>query len=73
MKCVIPDRFYTHRNVLIMKDEQGISTSLDLKLFPTFADARQYIDQSLDHTNTREPKIIGAWTEKGVKPLEKAR
>lgn len=72
MKCIIPNRFYMHHQVCIFRDEQGVSTSLDLKLFPTFADAKRYIDIIFGYSNDRPPKIIGAWKDRGMIASEQA-
>ena len=52
---------YIHRNKLIIKDEQGIYIEGYLHIFPTFTDARYFIDKMHSGCHKREPVIIGEW------------
>jgi len=52
---------YIHRNKLIIKDEQGIYVEGYLHIFPTFTDARYFIDKMHSGCHKREPAIIGKW------------
>ena len=70
MHCVIPGELYTHRGEFLMRWDddlnKGITTSGPdpLLMFRTFADARRYIDRTLDGTHDRVPVSIGEWREK---------
>lgn len=60
----LTNNIYSHRRVIIIKWTQGITAELpgiDLNLYKTYEDARQAIDEYLDHTNTKEPRIIGTY------------
>ncbi len=59
----ISDGIYVHRNHWITKDEQGICIEGHLEIFPTWNDAREFINKWLDGTNKKEPRIIGEWHE----------
>ncbi len=59
----ISDGIYVHRNLWITKDEQGICVEGHLEIFPTWNDAREFINKWLDGTNKKEPRIIGEWHE----------
>lgn len=49
-----------------MKDEQGICVENHLEIFPTWNDAREFINKILDGTNKKEPRIVGIWECKEV-------
>lgn len=57
----LTDGIYTHREYDIFKDEQGIWVENHLELFPTWNDAKEFINKLLDGTNKKEPRIIGEW------------
>lgn len=57
------DDIYTHRGYSIIKDEQGIWVCNWLHIFPTWNDAREFINKIIDGTNKKEPRIIGEWHE----------
>lgn len=57
----LADDIYTHRNHWIFKDEQGIFVEGYLSLFPTWGDAKEFINKIMDGTNKKEPRIIGEW------------
>lgn len=57
----LTDGIYTHRGYDIFKDEQGIWVENHLELFPTWNDAKEFINKLLDGTNKKEPRIIGEW------------
>ena len=46
---------------MILKDEQGIWVEHHLELFPTWNDAKAFINKIHDDTNKKEPRIIGEW------------
>lgn len=58
----LSDGIYIHRGYAIIKDNQGISIEGILSIFPTWNDAREFINKRLDGTNKREPRIIGEWS-----------
>ena len=64
MRRISRGHIYLHRGVWIFrtlsKDGWYIDTGC-LHVFPTLEDARQYINQTLDSTNTREPRILREW------------
>lgn len=60
----IVDGIYTHRGYEILQDEQGIWVSGFLHIFPTWNDAREFINKRLDGTNKKEPKIVGEWKDR---------
>lgn len=62
----IADGIYIHKGCLIMKDEQGICVENHLEIFPTWNDAREFINKILDGTNKKEPRIVGIWECKEV-------
>lgn len=59
----IANDIYFHRGYCIFKDGQGIWVENHLELFPTWNDAREFINKMLDSTNKTEPRIIGEWKE----------
>ncbi len=59
----IANDIYAHRGYDIFKDNQGIWVESHLELFPTWNDAREFINKLLDETNKKEPRIIGMWNE----------
>ena len=56
------DGVYIHRRHLITKDEQGICVEDNLEIFPTWNDAREYVNKIMDGTHKKEPRIIGMWS-----------
>jgi len=52
---------YTHRGNTITKSRfgKGWDVNGELEIFKTAEDAKQYINKTLDSTNTTEPRIIG--------------
>lgn len=60
----ITDGIYSHKGLMILQDEQGIWVEGHLELFPTWNDAREFINKIHDGTNKVEPRIIGEWQEK---------
>ena len=60
MKKIV-NGIYTHRGYWIFKDEQGIYVENHLELFPTWNDAKDFINKIVDGTNIKEPRIIGLW------------
>lgn len=57
----IVDDIYIHKNYFILKDEQGIFVENHLELFPTWNDAREFINKIHDGTNKKEPRVVGMW------------
>lgn len=57
----LADGIYIHRGWLMIKDEQGICIENHLEIFPTWNDAREFINKIMDSTNKTEPRIIGMW------------
>lgn len=62
----IANNIYFHRGYCIFKDEQGIWVENHLELFPTWNDAREFINKMLDSTNKTEPRIIGERKEQAA-------
>jgi len=58
MKYIIKG-YYIHRNKLINKCPYGWEVENCLNIFKTLNDAKQYINQKCDGTNTKTPEIIG--------------
>ena len=56
------DDIYIHRGEWIFKDSQGIWVENHLELFPTWNDAREFINKRIDGTNKLEPRVIGTWS-----------
>ena len=52
---------YEHRGKYIAKDGQGIFVAGHLELFPSWDDARYFVDKLLDGISEKEPRIIGKW------------
>ncbi len=58
----IANGIYTHRGNWILKNKDGWIVDNCLHIFKTLNDAREYINQILDGTNKREPRIVREWT-----------
>lgn len=54
---------YEHRGKYITKGEQGIFVAGYLELFPSWDDARYFVDKILDGNSEKEPRVIGKWKE----------
>lgn len=65
MKKLATD-IYIHRGHLVIKDEQGICVENHHEIFPTWNDAREFINKMMDGTNKTEPRIIGTWKEQAA-------
>lgn len=63
MRCIVKSEIYFHRGKWIIRHTQGICVEGYLELFPTFTDAKHFINKILDGSNEREPIIIGMWSE----------
>lgn len=67
MKCIIPGELYLHRGCALLRCDDGTNKGITadgpnpLLLFRTFADARRYIDMTMDGTHDRVPVPIGEW------------
>lgn len=57
----ISEKIYIHRNHFITKDVQEICVEGHLEIFPTWNDAKEFINKIEDGTNKKEPKVIGSW------------
>lgn len=59
---ILEGRIYIHRTVLIIWSEQGIGTSISLDMFPTFNDARIFVDIYFDgFSEDGKHRTLGKW------------
>ena len=54
---------YEYRRTLILKSQGGWCYENHLDIYATLEDAKQAINKMMDGTNTREPRVIGQWSE----------
>lgn len=58
----IANGIYTHRGNWIYENKDGWIVDNCLHIFKALTDAREYINQVMDGTNKREPRIVREWT-----------